>query len=133
MHDLGHIVAAKINGIEIALPVYVPSLQLGLFGSVTRFLSYPKDRKAYFDVAIAGPVFGFLSSVACIVTGIILTQQASPAEIAQFPGLPIGFFDSSVLLHEILNYIPRNVISLPASDAVATITSIQNQVIFFIS
>jgi hypothetical protein len=120
--------AAKINGVELSIPVYVPSLQLGLFGSVTRFLSFPKDRKAYFDVAIAGPLFGYFASLACITAGIILTQQASPAEIAQYPSLPVGFFDSSVFLHEILKQIPGTVASLPASDNAATLASISSQV-----
>jgi membrane-associated protease RseP (regulator of RpoE activity) len=43
--------------------------QSGLFGSVTNLLSFPKTRKALFDVAIAGPVAGFVASLACMLYG----------------------------------------------------------------
>lgn len=60
-HDLGHVIAAKFHNVKISTPYFLPSLQIGLFGSITNFLSYPKTRKALFDVAIAGPTLGTLS------------------------------------------------------------------------
>lgn len=79
LHDLGHYVAARLNEVEVAFPsVLIPSLQIGLFGSVTRFLSFPKTRRQLFDVSIAGPVTGFIASLACLLGGFYLTAGASP-------------------------------------------------------
>ena len=79
----------------------------GLFGSVTRFLSFPKSRKAYFDVSIAGPFFGYLASVICVVSGLYYTQHATPVELINYPALPAGFFDMSIFLHQIMEQLPR--------------------------
>ena len=79
LHELGHYAAARLNQVELAFPsVLIPSLQIGLFGSVTRFLSFPKTRRQLFDVSIAGPVAGFVSSLACLLGGLYLTAGASP-------------------------------------------------------
>ena len=118
MHDVAHFIAAKIHDVELALPCPIPSIQIGLFGTVTRFLSFPKSRKALFDISIAGPLAGFIASASCILYGISLTQHATPMELASFPGLPTGFFDSSILLYQILDYIPGNVIASSPAAAI---------------
>ena len=76
---MGHYAAARLHQVELAFPsVLIPSLQIGLFGSVTRFLSFPKTRQQLFDVSIAGPVAGYLGSLACLLGGLYLTAAASP-------------------------------------------------------
>ena len=54
LHELGHLAAAKSN-LKMGMPTVVPSLQLGLFGCVTRLLEFPKSRQALFEFALAGP------------------------------------------------------------------------------
>lgn len=103
LHDLGHFIGAKIHSLELGLPLPLPSLQIGIFGSATRFLNYPKDRKALFDMAILGPLLGFLGSFACLFFGLMTSTTATAAEIAQYPALPVGFFSSSLLLYSMLD------------------------------
>ena len=102
VHDIGHAIAAKIHDVKLSLPLAVPSVQLGLFGTVTRFLTFPKSRKAIFDVAIAGPFAGFVASMACMLVGIDITSHATPAELLDYPAIPTGFFDYSILLHQLM-------------------------------
>ena len=105
MHDLGHYAMAALYKVKLSFPpIYLPSLQIGLFGSITRFADYPRNRKELFDVSIAGPVSGFLSSLACTFTGLQLTASASPAEAATFPELPIGFFKISFFINELVDW-----------------------------
>ena len=107
VHDLGHYIAAKVHDTKISLPYYLPSLQIGIFGSITNFLTFPKSRKALFDIAISGPAAGFLFSLLATIYGLTLTVNASPDILANFPAVPTGFFSSSFLLHEIVNqYLP---------------------------
>lgn len=101
-HDMGHAAAAKAHNTQISLPYFLPSLQVGLFGSITNFLQFPKSRKALFDIAIAGPACGFLFSLGATLYGLSLTAGASPEALATFPALPTGFFSSSFLLHELV-------------------------------
>ena len=102
-HDLGHYIAAAVHKVKLGLPLPLPSIQIGLFGSATRFLSFPADRKQLFDISVSGPALGFLCSLASLVAGLYLTSTATPAEQALFPALPLGFFTSSLLIHEITN------------------------------
>lgn len=103
LHDLGHFIAAKIHDLKLGLPLPLPSLQIGIFGSATRFLDYPKDRKALLDMALLGPLLGFLGSFACLSVGLMTSMTASAAEIATYPALPVGFFSSSLLLYSLMD------------------------------
>ena len=102
MHDLGHAASAALNKVKLGLPILLPSLQIGIFGTALRFLDYPKDRKTLFDVSIAGPLVGLIASLSCALIGLDLTAHASPEMVATFPALPIGFFRSSLLLNELV-------------------------------
>jgi membrane-associated protease RseP (regulator of RpoE activity) len=103
VHDLGHYLFAFLNKTKLSVPYLIPSLQIGLFGSITNFLSYPKSRKELFDISIAGPVFGFAASLACTIYGLGLTVDTAPDVLSAFPALPQGFFSSSLLLYELAN------------------------------
>eukprot|EP00904_Undaria_pinnatifida_P008140 jgi/Undpi1/4456/HiC_scaffold_17.g07810.m1 len=78
IHELGHWAMAGNKEVKIGSPIFIPSLQLGLFGAITPLLSFPKNRKQYFDVAAAGPLLGTLASLAVFVAGIVFTGMASP-------------------------------------------------------
>ena len=101
IHELGHGVAAYANKLKISWPYFIPSLQIGHFGAITNFLSFPKNRNQVFDVAISGPVAGFLASLGLLLAGLLLTSSASPAELASYPVIPTGFFSSSLLLYQL--------------------------------
>ncbi len=101
VHELGHYVSAWLNQVKVSFPPYfLPSLQIGSFGSILPFLNYPKDRKAMFDVSLAGPLFGFIASALCTYYGLEITNQASLTELQRYPALPAVFFQTSYLLHQ---------------------------------
>lgn len=51
--------------------------QLGLFGAITPLLSFPENRKQYFDVAAAGPLLGTILSLVVFGLGISFTGGAT--------------------------------------------------------
>lgn len=116
VHDFGHWIAALAHGCELEFPFVLPSLQIGCFGSVTRFRSYAKDRKELFDVSIAGPLAGLTVSMAVFVYGLMLTQAAIGGDASTFPALPVGFFQTSFLLYEITNSFLPQLDALTATD-----------------
>lgn len=104
VHDMGHYMFAALNKVKLSAPYFIPSLQIGLFGTITNFLTYPKTRKELFDISIAGPLFGFAASLACTIYGLDLTAATAPDLLTNYPALPQGFFSSSLLLNELVNY-----------------------------
>jgi Zn-dependent protease len=104
----------------LSWPYFFPSLQIGIFGSVTNFLEFPKNRKEMFDVSIAGPTLGFIASLAATLYGLSITASASPELAATFPALPTGFFSASLLLHELAD----SFLHLPTTITANTVTPI---------
>ena len=79
-----------------------------------------------FDISIAGPFVGFLSSLALMVTGLVLTQDASPSELLTYPSIPTGFFTSSFLLFQLTDFFLHISQTLPtlAPTAAAAASSL---------
>ena len=78
LHELAHAAAASRAGVKLGAPVPLPSLQLGLYGCVTRLLSFPPNRAALFDVAVAGPLVAGAVSLALYVAGLSLSAELPP-------------------------------------------------------
>ena len=120
-HDLGHFLAAKSHDTKISLPYFIPSLQIGIFGSITNFLTFPKTRKAMFDISIAGPALGFTFSLLATLYGLSVTAGASPEVLATYPALPSVFLDSSFLLHELVDQFLHTSTALTATPALTSV------------
>lgn len=118
-HDLAHNLVAKAKDVKLGVPVYIPSLQVGTFGSVLRFVSFPKSRKDMFDVAIAGPLTGLALSLAAFAAGMAMTNGA-PVEISeQWPMLPVALFRSSLMLWQVGQALfSADVVNLPLMNQI---------------
>jgi membrane-associated protease RseP (regulator of RpoE activity) len=91
-HELGHYAIARRYNVRLSWPFFLPNWQIGSFGAITRFESLLPNRKALFDIALAGPAVGGLVSLAMLVVGLLLS---SPDSIFQ---IPAQFFKSSILV-----------------------------------
>ncbi len=77
-HETGHYLIAKKHGMHTSLPYFIPFPSLiGTMGAVIRHRGPIPNRKALFDVGIAGPLIGL--SVSIVVTIIGLLQPPVPA------------------------------------------------------
>ena len=98
LHDLAHYATAAAYKVQMSIPYVIPSLNIGIFGSIVNFLESPKTRAQLFDISVAGPFIGLLASLALTVYGVSLTDAATPAEMVDaFPKVPLQFFESSWL------------------------------------
>jgi membrane-associated protease RseP (regulator of RpoE activity) len=73
VHEMGHYVAARLHGVNVTLPYFipVPFLGLGTFGAFIQMKSPVENRKALFDVGVAGPLAGFVVALPLMVIGLL--------------------------------------------------------------
>jgi len=69
-HEFGHYFAARHHGVRVTLPFFIPFISLfGTLGAVIRIRSSIRSREVLFDIGAAGPIAGFIVSIAYLITG----------------------------------------------------------------
>ena len=76
-HEFGHYFAAKYHKVKATLPVYIPfppipyMINFGTMGAVIRTRSRINSKKAMFDIGVAGPIAGFIVTIAILIYGFL--------------------------------------------------------------
>ncbi|MBD2440070.1 site-2 protease family protein [Nostoc sp. FACHB-110] len=71
IHELGHYLTARFYKIRSTLPYFIPMpFFLGTFGAFIQMRSPVPNRKALFDVSIAGPIAGFIATLPLLMWGL---------------------------------------------------------------
>ena len=74
-HELGHFFACRYYRISASYPYFIPAPTLiGTLGAFIRIRSPIYNRKALFDVGIAGPVVGFLFAIPALSIAILYSK-----------------------------------------------------------
>jgi membrane-associated protease RseP (regulator of RpoE activity) len=92
VHEMGHQLMGKKHQVKISLPFFLPNIQIGSFGAITRFESIIPNRSVLFDISFAGPAAGGLLSLLFLLLGLTLSHNNSTFAI------PSQFFQSSILV-----------------------------------
>lgn len=75
VHELGHYFVARYHGVSVTLPYFIPvPFGLGTFGAFIKMKSPVENRKALFDVGLAGPLAGFVVAVPMLIVGLLLSS-----------------------------------------------------------
>lgn len=71
-HELGHYVLSRMHRVPTSLPLFVPGPPhfVGTFGAIIRMRGPVTDRRALFDIGVAGPIAGFVVAVIALVIGL---------------------------------------------------------------
>lgn len=98
-HEIGHRLLARRHGVRLSPPFFLPTLQIGSFGAITRFESLVPNRKVLFDIALGGPAAGGIVSLLMLLVGLLLSHQGiawgfNPREFQ----VPTEFFQGSILV-----------------------------------
>ena len=97
-HELGHYFTAKFHGVRVTPPYFIPvPFALGTFGAFIKIKSLTPDRRALFDVAVAGPLTGLVFAIPALLVGLRYSQVI-PGHMRTFMGSTGVNVDSSVLL-----------------------------------
>ncbi|MGP1374759.1 MAG: site-2 protease family protein [Almyronema sp.] len=99
IHELGHYLTARRYQIRATLPYFIPvPFFLGTFGAFIQLRSPVPNRKALFDVGIAGPLSGFIVTLPLLIWGLSqseLVAMPEDASLLNFKALDPG---ASILL-----------------------------------
>jgi len=80
VHESGHYFMARHHRIRVTLPYFIPvPLALGTFGAFIKMRSRAENRRALFDVAVAGPLAGLAIAIPALVIGLRSSVIVAPA------------------------------------------------------
>ncbi len=71
IHELGHYVAARRNGVHVTPPYFIPApMGLGTFGAFIQIKALIQSRRAVFDIGVAGPLAGLVVALPLLYLGL---------------------------------------------------------------
>jgi membrane-associated protease RseP (regulator of RpoE activity) len=98
---------ARQRQVRLSPPFFLPAIQIGSFGALTRFQSLLPDRSALFDIAFAGPAAGGLVALGMLVAGLLLSTPTSLFQI------PAAFFQGSILVGTLAKVVMGSALQEP--------------------
>jgi len=94
VHELGHYTLGRRRGIPISLPYFIPAppplFPVGTLGAVIRLRGPVRDRRALFDMAVAGPLAGLILAIPICVAGLKLSSVIPMPPASSGAGLELG-------------------------------------------
>jgi membrane-associated protease RseP (regulator of RpoE activity) len=99
VHELGHYVMSRYHGVDATLPYFIPvPTVIGSLGAVIKIKGRIPDRKALFDIGVAGPLAGLVATFIVTAIGLHLDPLAvqEPAQAASDE--PVVLFNHPPLL-----------------------------------
>jgi membrane-associated protease RseP (regulator of RpoE activity) len=91
-HELGHYVVGRYHGVDVSLPYVIPFiLPFGTMGAIIRMRGQMPDRKALFDIGVAGPLAGLAATIVVTAVGLLLSPVEVPARVLSAEGQAIHF------------------------------------------
>ena len=100
-HEFGHYFVGRARGAAVSLPYFIPfpvSL-LGTMGAFIQLKEAPRNKRALFDLGIAGPLAGLVVAIPILLYGLSLSRLST---IETVPGL---FAEGNSLLYLLAKYV----------------------------
>lgn len=110
IHELGHYVMSRHHDVDATLPYFIPiPTFIGTMGAVIRMKGQIPDRRALFDIGVAGPLAGLAATILVTAVGLMLPpimvpetslQQGTQIEL----GMPPLFHAIAFVVGEPISY-----------------------------
>jgi membrane-associated protease RseP (regulator of RpoE activity) len=101
-HEMGHYLACRYYRVDATLPFFIPFPSLvGTLGAFIRIRAPIPNRRALFDIGVAGPLAGFVVALPVLWLGILEARPApfDPSNGNLYLGDPLLFQWISHLIH----------------------------------
>jgi membrane-associated protease RseP (regulator of RpoE activity) len=94
-HEFGHYFVGRARGAAISLPYFIPLpfSPLGTMGAFIQMKQLPKNKRALFDLAIAGPLAGLVVAIPVLLFGL------SRSTLSIFTAIPNSLAEGNSLLY----------------------------------
>jgi membrane-associated protease RseP (regulator of RpoE activity) len=75
-HEMGHYLMSRKYGVPATLPYFIPFplSPFGTFGAIIKMRGVIVNKKALFDIGIAGPLSGFIMAIPFVIIGIKMSS-----------------------------------------------------------
>jgi len=115
-HEFGHYFAGRAHGVHVTLPFFIPLpfTPLGTMGAFINMKEIPRNRRVLMDIGVAGPIAGYIVSIAVILIGLSLSRlDTIPLSFPSGQGIQM---EGNSLTYLLLKYISfGQVLPQPAS------------------
>ena len=111
-HEFGHWLIGRLRGEQPSLPFFIPLPFISMFGTLGAVIVQRqpfKNKRTLLEVALAGPLFGFIVAVPLFVIGLMISKVV--------PTVPA---DSAMLGNSLLTTVLLLFKSVPAGQALYT-------------
>jgi len=117
VHEFGHYALSRYHQVQASLPYFIPLPfnVIGTLGAVIKMQDNIPDRRALFDIGVAGPLAGLVATVAVTAVGVTLDPiRVSGGIITKLElGYPLLIRGIAVALGEPLAYSDPNLLPNP--------------------
>lgn len=94
-HEMGHFIMCRKYHVEATWPFFIPFPSLfGTLGAVIKMKGHIPDKRALFDIGVAGPIGGLIFAIPITIIGLCLSEiHPIPKDTTSYLGLgePILF------------------------------------------
>lgn len=108
-HELAHYFVARRYGSPVSLPYFVPMplSPFGTMGAVIFQQAPMRDRKALFDIGVAGPLAGLVVAVPLLIVGLLFSQVGRPSDFVDIRQTEVVQQEGNSLVYLAAKYLVK--------------------------